>query len=933
MWISCANGSSGLWIMFCWQSIYHIMQLAMIQGLEDFVMTGKHSKRLEMLVGMALSAGLVLGIYPAEAFAQSFSVSYDENGKRYIFADRNTGDSLYECNASNFLLTWNSYVGNLSPNEGADIFINNETDKRAFENVIANGISVKNGEKFGIFNSDASEYKFIVIADEGENARANISYSNGTLYCSGDIDAVDIQPEMGSDMQVLDLTEADDHIRVVDFYESSSSATARSVMINADGKTIATLGVEYRVSVTTAANSSVTVNSLAMSGGSVAAGTGATLKVTGDFSPMEATITVSGVTFLSDVHAVGRGEQKFVGSNLTFNNLYLMDAELSNTDNGNITINGSLSLKRMRKNSTISIGTGKLTLNNADATYAFNSGASITAGTIESKGSISINGATINATNLITSGLTIAGSQNLSFSNVTLTGGTFSTGSGSVATSGTFTLGKDVTINDQVNVKANNLVLDARDGNLTDKLNKLNLTSSGSVNVKLTHADEVDEARLNGLSEAIKSSIGANTSIEYVGGSGGAVSAEEQVNEAEEQAEQALESVSKWAKADAAQVAELNPFQSALPSAEDINAIRNPSAAQRQAISEAREALVQARSAVAADNSLSDERRSQLLAELDGKLELMDVQKQADRLVAAVQQAGKTAAAPAVASARVATAITNVLTNNVVNRTAEIRGFASAIDDDRPAPEKMWFQYKHTQMDVTGGDVYSKSVVNTNNFQLGYDTKIGADDYLGAYIGTTVGNADFTSPKQNGRLDIENAFDFGIYGTHILPHDQYIDYLVHTDRFDSKFGSTSYGTKDMGIMIGYGVKLAQTDRLTLNPYVQLAYDKISVDSYYAGPNFIKSDDSHNWTAKLGLNLIDASGLYGGIAYSRGLAGSYNAYINGVPMPGNDNNANVLYFNLGYRADMAKNMVLDLSMEKTLLDYKGWTATGRVNYYF
>lgn len=920
--------------MSLWQSVYRIMQLAMIQGVEDFVMTRKHSKRLEMLVGMALSAGLVLGIYPAEAFAEDFRVSYDGSQYKYIFTATSSGLQLAECTADNFSSTWDTQLGSLSSNGYVSICIdiNNDDNKTAFKNVFANGINIKKGI-IAICDSSPTTVKFTVSADD--NAVGNVAYSDGILYCSGNIATVDIQPAIGSDMNTIDLTGADTNIRVVDFSSVTSSAPTKNFMINADGKVIGNLEVEETFSVATAANSSVTVNHLNIRGGSVAAGTGATLTVTDDFQPeMGSNITVSGVTFLSNVYVMGMGGQKFVGSNLTFNNLYIMGAELSNTDNGNITINGSLSLGEMGENGTISIGTGKLTLNQADATYSFDSDASITAGTIESKGSISINGATINANNLITKGLTIADNTNLSFSDVTLTGGTFSTGSGSVATSGTFTLGKDVTINDNsVNVTANNLVLDARDDNLADKLGKLNLNSSGSVNVKLTHADEVDEARLNGLSEAIKASIGANTSIEYVGGSGGAVSAEEQVTEAEEQAEQALESVSKWAKADAAQVAELNPFQSALPSAEDINAIRNLSAAQRQAISEARDALVQARSAVAADNSLSDERRSQLLAELDGKLELMDVQRQADRLVDAVQQAGKTAAAPAVASARAATAITNVLTNNVVNRTAEIRGFASAIDDDRPAPEKLWFQYKHTQMDVTGGDVYSKSVVNTNNFQLGYDTKIGADDYLGAYIGTTVGNADFTSPKQNGRLDIENAFDFGIYGTHILPHDQYIDYLVHTDRFDSKFGSTSYGTKDMGIMIGYGVKLAQTDRLTLNPYVQLAYDKISVDSYYAGPNSIKSDDSHNWTAKLGLNLIDASGLYGGIAYSRGLAGSYNAYINGVPMPGNDNNANVLYFNLGYRADMAKNMVLDLSMEKTLLDYKGWTATGRVNYYF
>ena len=135
-------------------------------------------------------------------------------------------------------------------------------------------------------------------------------------------------------------------------------------------------------------------------------------------------------------------------------------------------------------------------------------------------------------------------------------------------------------------------------------------------------------------------------------------------------------------------------------------------------------------------------------------------------------------------------------------------------------------------------------------------------------------------------------------------------------------------------MVGYGVKLAQGDRLTRNPYVQLAYDRISVDSYTTrSGNVIKSDDSNNWTAKLGVNLIDASGLYGGVAYSRGLSGSYNAYINGVAMPASDNDANVLYLRLGYCANMARNAVLALSMEKTFMDYKGWIATGQVNFYF
>ena len=101
----------------------------------------------------------------------------------------------------------------------------------------------------------------------------------------------------------------------------------------------------------------------------------------------------------------------------------------------------------------------------------------------------------------------------------------------------------------------------------------------------------------------------------------------------------------------------------------------------------------------------------------------------------------------------------------------------------------------------------------------------------------------------------------------------------------------------------------------------------------AGGNKVNSDDSNNWTAKLGINLMDASGFYGGLAYSRGLSGSYNAYINGVPMPTQDNKANVIYLSLGYRAAMSKTVFLDVSAEKTFADYKGWTATGKVNFYF
>ena len=85
--------------------------------------------------------------------------------------------------------------------------------------------------------------------------------------------------------------------------------------------------------------------------------------------------------------------------------------------------------------------------------------------------------------------------------------------------------------------------------------------------------------------------------------------------------------------------------------------------------------------------------------------------------------------------------------------------------------------------------------------------------------------------------------------------------------------------------------------------------------------------------KLGLNLKAASGLYGGLAYSRGLSGDYKAFVNGVAMPSSDNKANVVYLNLGYRGNVGPNTILDLSAEKTFVDYVGWNVAGRVNFLF
>ncbi len=306
------------------------------------------------------------------------------------------------------------------------------------------------------------------------------------------------------------------------------------------------------------------------------------------------------------------------------------------------------------------------------------------------------------------------------------------------------------------------------------------------------------------------------------------------------------------------------------------------------------------------------------------------MKKQAARLVSATQYAGKTAAAPGISSVRAASVIQDVMTGNAADRTAQLRETAG---DDQEALDHVWFQYKRTDTEVGAGDVYEKSKVKTNNYQLGYDRKIGEKDFLGAYIGTTSGSVHFHGPARSGSVDIKDGYDFGIYGTHLLAKDQYIDYIIHTGKFDSKYNGEKWGTSDTGVTVGYGAKIAANDHLTWNPYIRLSYDRVSVDDYLSGKNKVSGDDSNNWTAKIGINLMDTNGLYGGVAYSRGLSGSYNAYINGIAMPAEDFNADVIYLSLGYRAGLSKNVFLDVSAEKTFVDYKGWTAAGKVNFYF
>ena len=620
-------------------------------------------------------------------------------------------------------------------------------------------------------------------------------------------------------------------------------------------------------------------------------------------------------------------------------------------DNVDLTVSGAGNITAVgaTKDCKISGGTK---INNLGVNGNLTSDTSLNADNVNAGGNVEVTG-DINGVNVIVKGKIKANSMTatgdvkaggaLEATNITAHGNLEVGGElkATKVTANSVTLNGTLTSDDKITINADLVTLGTTTAT-EENIGKLKIepkAEGGTVNVKVVTSNGALPDKT--ITEAIKTAAG-DAEIKISATSVAAETAKADAEKAVVAADKALEQVNEFAAKDVAEIAQANPFTTKLPSVSDIAAIANPSSAKMTAVEGAttdlETAIGKLETEIANANGNTDlqaeleNKKAELQNKVDG-LSTAGLQAKAAELTAAVQQAGKTAAAPGVASARTATVVTNVMTANVTGRTSELRGFASAVDEGRPAPDNVWFQYKHTNMDVDNGDVYGKSTVKTNNYQLGYDAKVGPNDYLGAYIGTTTGNVEFNAPAVTDRTDIDNAYDFGIYGTHMLPSDQYIDYMIHTGKFDSKYNGVTWGTKDTAAMIGYGAKIAQNDRLTWNPYIQLAYDKVSVDSYMAGANYIASDDSNNWTAKLGINLLDVSGFYGGLAYSRGLSGSYNAYINGVPMPSQDNNANVLYMSLGYRANMSRNVFLDLSMEKTFADYNGWTAAGKVNFYF
>lgn len=295
---------------------------------------------------------------------------------------------------------------------------------------------------------------------------------------------------------------------------------------------------------------------------------------------------------------------------------------------------------------------------------------------------------------------------------------------------------------------------------------------------------------------------------------------------------------------------------------------------------------------------------------------------------------GHTLASPARAASQAMRAISWVMSDNVHARTEELRAgsVSRAVEYGEEHDMDIWVKAAHGKTDVDNGSGFADSTVKYNLYQLGFDKKLSEKDYLGVYVSNVSGSTDFDGPY-GGSVEIEHGFGAGLYGTHLLPRDQYIDYELRYGKFDAKLRGESWGTSDAGASVTYGMKLRRGRDLTITPYFTLAYDVLSTDSQTFGGNRVDVSDEKDLTGRLGVRFDYDNGFYLGAAYGRGLSGDYAARVNGYDLGAVDNDLSVGFLTAGYKHNLSPVTLLDINAEKLCLDYSGWSASGRLDVAF
>lgn len=277
--------------------------------------------------------------------------------------------------------------------------------------------------------------------------------------------------------------------------------------------------------------------------------------------------------------------------------------------------------------------------------------------------------------------------------------------------------------------------------------------------------------------------------------------------------------------------------------------------------------------------------------------------------------------------------ITQQMLENIHDRNASLRGGAKTDD--------FWVNLRGGSTDVENS--YGEAEVKNQYYQLGYDWDVSADDnkaVVGVYFSKIYG--DIT--QYNIKSDIDNAYDFGIYGMKEFSNGNYLGLVgrygqtKNTAKIDDR--NVDWKDKGYGLSAEFGKRMQQKSGWMLEPYMQLSYHHLSDADLNTGSTDAVLEGSNLLDGRIGVRFIQQekanpqNTVYGGLSYVKGLSGDFKMKSKGgLHMIDTDNDAGAFEVMLGVNRQLSQCSTINLNVKKEFGDYDGWGVQGTVNVAF
>ena len=270
---------------------------------------------------------------------------------------------------------------------------------------------------------------------------------------------------------------------------------------------------------------------------------------------------------------------------------------------------------------------------------------------------------------------------------------------------------------------------------------------------------------------------------------------------------------------------------------------------------------------------------------------------------------------------------------NIHDRNASLRGGAKTDD--------FWVNIRGGSTDIDNR--YGKAEVKNQYYQLGYDWDVSTDAnkaMIGVYFSKIYG--DIT--QYNIKSDIDNAYDFGIYGMKEFSNGNYIGLVGRYGQTENsaRIDEREVDWKDKGYALSaeFGKRMEQKSGWMLEPYMQLTYNHLSDAELNTGSTDAVLEGASLLDGRIGVRFIQQEKanpknmVYGGLAYVKGLSGDFKMKSKGgLDMADIDNDANAFEITVGINRQISQSSTLNLNAKKELGDYDGWSLQGMVNVAF